>query len=191
MPSSATQDRYHRIAIILHWLMALLIAANLAIGWAMTTDGLLALSNKFTAYQLHKSLGLTVLVLTGLRIFWRLTHTPPALPKIISKSQRFAAHAVHLSLYALMLGLPLTGWLMVSASSLPVPTLWFDLFEWPDLPTGWYSSDKLLKSDASSAHELMVWCLVGALVLHVGAAVFHQFILKDNTLTRMLPKRTR
>lgn len=167
--------RYHGVAIAFHWTIALLIIANLAIG--LLHESLLK-----GTMGLHKSIGLTVLILTFGRVAWRLAHRPPPLPGNIAPLERGAAHAVHWALYALMLAMPLTGWAMVSGGPVRRPLNWFGLFDVPYLPVGPATSDS-----AGETHELLAWLMIALVVIHVAAALRHRFILKDQVLARMLP----
>ena len=109
--------RYSAVAVALHWVIALCILSMIPMGWWMTAaieqPGSQAAA--YRLFQLHKSIGFLILALTLVRIVWRLTHRPPALPAGMKRWEAFAAHATHAAFYALMLGLPLTGWLYVSA----------------------------------------------------------------------------
>ncbi len=116
MPSASMAARYNSVAQLLHWLTALAIIALLAIGWIMTD--LPSGSAKFSLFQLHKSIGITVLLFTLVRLAWRLTHTAPPLPAGMTALQKKLAGAVHAVFYLLMVGMPLSGWIMVSASPL-------------------------------------------------------------------------
>lgn len=177
-----TAVRYGTVAMILHWLIAAAIVGMLIVGKYMHD---LSDSNpdKFALYQLHKSFGITTLALTLLRVGWRWAHPAPLLPATMPLWERWAAHGSHFLLYALMLGLPLSGWVRVSTDRLGVPTLWFGLFEVPHLPV---VSDRLTHW-AHEAHELMGDAMIVLLIVHVGAALKHHFWDRDNVLKRMLP----
>src|SRR5262245_44825147 len=134
----------------LHWLIAAAILGMLVVGKYMhelpDTD-----ANKFALYQLHKSTGITILALTIVRVAWRLWHPAPPLPATMAVWERWAAHGSHFLLYALMLGLPLSGWLRVSTDRLGIPTLWYGLFEIPHFPV---VSDRLTEW-MHETHELL------------------------------------
>ena len=188
--STAARTRYSVVAIVLHWTIALALIALLAAGLWMTsairTPGSQALA--YEVYQLHKSLGLVVLALSLLRLGWRLLNPPPPLPEAMTGVERVAAHAAHLAFYALMIGMPLVGWAMVSASPLGLPTIVFGLFEWPHI--GWLAGleDKAAAEAAlKAAHRYMGYGLIGLIVLHVGAALKHHVVDRDDVLARMLP----
>ncbi|MEM9029899.1 MAG: cytochrome b [Pseudomonadota bacterium] len=182
--------RYSRVAMVLHWTIAVAIIAMLVMGtWmvdAIKVPETQALA--FQTYQLHKSIGLTILVLSIARLIWRLLNPPPPLPAHMTFASRFAAHVAHWLFYGLMLALPISGWVMVSASAFGLPTIVFDLFEWPHIP--WIvASDGKAEIEAGSklAHRSMGYATIVLLVLHVAAALKHQFIDKDGLLGRMVP----
>lgn len=183
---------YDGVAKALHWSVALLVIALLVIGKYMT-DWLTGLTpERFWYYQLHKSLGFTVLALMALRIGWRLTHRPPPLVDGMAVWERLAAHGAHLALYGLLLILPLSGWLVVSTSPLPIPTLFFGLFPIPhigiieSLPP---DAKATVHGLANRVHWLAGTLLIVIVLAHVAAALRHHFLKKDDTLTRMLPGR--
>ena len=194
-----TRTRYSSIAIILHWLIALGIVLMIPLGWWMSdhvTDPSQA-ARVFRAYQLHKSIGLTILVLSVARLLWRLTHRFPELPQHMPLWERAAARISHVLLYAIILIMPLTGWLYVSAGwnphmniPLPVPTLWFGLFQWPHLPGIAEASDTVRAQTASTAiaiHSTLAWGAVVLVAIHAAAALKHHIIDRDDVLTRMVP----
>lgn len=174
---------YSNIAILLHWLIAILILGQLAGGIIM--HNLPGSELKFSLYQWHKSFGILVLLLSPLRLVWRLTHPAPPLPAYLSGFEQFFARFTHWGFYFLMIAVPIAGWMMVSASSLRIPTLLFGVIPWPDFPF-------VSRSEASSAlfpslHKWMAFSFIGLLTLHVLAAFKHHFKDKDDILTRMLP----
>ncbi len=172
-------------SIILHWLIAVLILLLLAIGLIMV--GLPFGADKFFVYQWHKSFGLLVLLLVALRVYFRLKQTMP-LPATLPQWQKRAAHATHLALYAAMILMPLSGWLMVSLSPLQIPTLFFGGVEWPHLPVPQNWINESAADMAKDAHEIIAWALIGLIALHVGAAAQHLF-KRDGIIYRMLPLR--
>jgi len=185
-----TQARYSTVAVILHWLIAALLVWIVLLGWeASDVQG----SAKIAPLQLHKPLGITVLLLTLARLGWRLTHRPPAISPHLKPWERRLARVVHCGFYVILLALPLSGWAMVSASKLITvfPIDMFGLFNWPalsfltNLPADQMKSTHDLLEDA---HHLMAKIVVYGLVpLHVLGALKHQFIDKDNELARMIP----
>lgn len=179
--------RYGDCAILLHWTMALLIIGLLAFGkYTERLDPTSALYVSFI--QLHKSFGITVLLLAVFRVFWRLAHSPPALPSTDPAWQRFAAGLTHVLIYLLMLGIPLTGWVMVSASPLNVDTVLFGVIPWPHLPPfPTLENRESIEHTFHWLHELGGNILIGLLLLHIAAALKHHLIDKDHVLRRMLP----
>jgi cytochrome b561 len=181
--------RYGSVAMSLHWLIALLVIANICFGLYM---GELPRSDpsKFTIVQIHKSIGLSVLVLSLARVVWRLINPVPALPRGMNPVLRFAAHASHFVLYFLIVFIPLTGWIMVSASPLGNGTLYFGLFTWPNLPffAGMTRADLHPYHELfGNAHVFLAWSAIVLVPLHVLAALYHQFLRRDDVLKRMLP----
>lgn len=178
-------DRYSRGAIVLHWLIALLIVGQIAGGFYMEALPDSDAAAKFRFFQLHKSFGLTILALSLVRLGWRLTHRPPALPAGMAGWERIAARATHAGFYALMIGAPLIGWAYVSVAPFNVPTVVFGVLPWPHLPLG--GTNAALAETLSGLHGAAAWGFIGLLALHVGAALKHHFINRDDVLARMLP----
>ncbi|MBI3419361.1 MAG: cytochrome b [Proteobacteria bacterium] len=177
--------RYHAVAISLHWLIAVLIIANLAIGLLF---GYMARPDRFWFMQLHKSFGITVLALTCARLSWRLFCKPPPEPASLKGWELWAAQAVHVLLYVLMFAIPLSGWVLVSSSPLHIPTVLFWSIPWPHLPFLDSLGDaKAFSHQAGEIHGLLAYGMIGLLVLHVGAALRHHWTLKDEILFRMTP----
>lgn len=182
--------RYTAIAIALHWAIALLILGNVAGGLFMHN-----LPNsspiKFDIYQLHKSFGLSILILSLLRLGWRLGHKAPALPQATPDWQRFGARAAHWAFYGFMLIIPLTGWAMVSVSPLEIPTYLFGVIPVPHLPFFSGVADRAGMEDLfAEVHEYLAFAMLALLALHVGAALKHRFADKDNVLQSMAPAKT-
>ncbi len=181
--------RYGTVAMSLHWLIAVLLIGNICLGLYFS-DLPHADPNKFALVQLHKSIGLTVLVLSVARLIWRLINPVPPLPRSMSAPLRFLAHASHFILYFLMIAIPLSGWLLVSSSPLGLPTMYFGLFSWPHI---WFIADLareqkiLLRDNFTLVHVVLAWSAIVLLPLHIAAALFHQFIRGDDVLKRMLP----
>ncbi len=172
-------DRYSRGAIWFHWIIAVLVIVNLTIG--LFHESLF--KGLHGAIPLHKSIGLTVLVLTLGRIGWRLAHRPPPLPVGISRWERGAARVTHLAFYVLLLAMPLTGWAMGSAGrEARYPTRWFGLFDVPHLPVS-----ASLAETGDGAHLVLGYLTAALVVLHVGAAMRHHLVLRDRVIARMIP----
>jgi cytochrome b561 len=187
MPST----RYDAVAIGLHWLIALGILALIAIGLTMTHMDLGPMA-KFRLYQLHKSIGITVLFAMVLRVLWRLIHRPPPLPDAMPPLERTAAEGAHAALYAFLFFLPLTGWALVSASPFNIPTVLYGVIPWPHLPVLSTLEDKApVEHVLKLVHGYAAWLLIALVLVHAGAALRHHFILRDGILRRMLPAISR
>ncbi|MCK2055566.1 cytochrome b [Methylobacterium sp. 37f] len=185
---TAPRPRYTHVAIALHWLSALAVLGLIAIGLVMS-HGDLAPMRRFQLYQWHKSVGITVLVLSLLRLGWRLIHRPPPLPATLPARERAGAHAAHALLYGFLLGLPLIGWAVVSVSPFNLPTVLYGILPWPHLPVLPELADKgAMEAVLKQVHAWGAWILIGLLLLHVGAALRHHLVLRDDTLRRMLPQ---
>lgn len=175
---NTTNTRYTNTAIALHWLVALLIFAAFPLGMYMHD---LSLSpTKLQLYSYHKWIGITVLLLTVLRIVWRATHTPPTLPDSLPRWQHIASHATHQLLYVLIFVVPLSGWLMSSAKGFK--TVWLGILPLPDL----ISKDKALGDLLSNVHASLNYLLLALVVLHIAAALKHHLIDRDEVMNRML-----
>jgi len=174
----ARTDRYSTGAIWFHWTIALLVLVNLFIG--LFHESLL--DGFDGAMPLHKSIGLLVLVLTIGRLGWRLAHQPPALPPGMPGWEKTAAHAMHWTLYALLLIMPLTGWIMSSHTRVPHPIWFFGLFQVPFLPV-----TRGAAGVAHESHELLGYLMTALVVLHIAAALRHHLILRNSVLLRMFP----
>lgn len=180
--------RYSKIAITLHWMIALAIIAMIALGWNMkdAPD-----SWRYPLFQLHKSVGLTILYLSLVRLLWRVLNPPPALPGDMKAWEKLLSHGVHWGFYGIMIGLPLTGWLMVSASPSGIQTHIWGLLHWPHLP-GFAEMEstarKALHQNFNAVHERLAYGTLALLALHIGGALKHQFIDKGaGVLPRMAP----
>ena len=174
-----TITRYTTTAIALHWLTALLIFAVFPLGMYMHD---LPLSpTKLQLYSYHKWIGVTVLLLAALRIVWRVTHKPPALPSTMPRWQQIASEGAHQLLYVLMLAIPFSGWLMSSAKGFK--TVWFGVLPLPDL----VGKDKALGDALAGVHEALSYVLLAVVVLHLAAVIKHRLIDRDDILFRMLP----
>ncbi|WP_322995533.1 cytochrome b [Castellaniella sp.] len=176
---SQKPPRYTRTAIFLHWLVGLGLIGTFSLGFYM--EGLPLSPSKLQLYSWHKWAGMTLLLLAVVRLAWRMSHPAPALPLSISPTARLAAHAGHWVLYALMLAIPVSGWLMSSAQGFPV--VWFGVLPLPDL----VSKSTALGDILHSTHVALNYALVAAVVGHIGAALHHHLVKKDTIMTRMLP----
>lgn len=192
-------SRYSMVAIVLHWAIAVMILGQIFGGWWMGDAIKVPATQElaYQAFQLHKSFGLTVLALSLVRLGWRLANPPPAPPPGMEPWQRIASGAVHAGFYGVMILAPFTGWLYASTGwsdafqrFLDVPTVWFGVIEIPSVPgvAGLGEADRKAVGEAAYAvHEKMAWVALGLLALHVGAALKHHFIDRDDVLARMIP----
>jgi cytochrome b561 len=175
--------RYSPVAMALHWLLALGILGLFAVGLYMAD---LPFSPwRLKLYNWHKWAGVTILALSALRLLWRFTHRPPALPEKVLRSmpswQTRAYHATHHLLYVLFFAVPLIGWAYSSAAGFPI--VWFGQLQLPDL----LSKNKEIADLIKPVHGYAAWALVALASLHMAAALKHHFIDRDGLLNRMLP----
>jgi cytochrome b561/polyisoprenoid-binding protein YceI len=188
----STSGEYIAAAKALHWIIAAFVIALIALGLFMTR-GTQDLALRFELYQLHKSMGVTVLMLMALRLIWRFIATTPVLPPHMPVWERAAARGTHILLYLLLFSLPLSGWAMVSATSPPFnfSTVLYKTVPWPHLPffeEMTPDSKKTVEAALKNMHSALGWALAALVVLHVAAALRHGFILKDGVMSRMLPR---
>jgi cytochrome b561 len=212
------QVRYGAVAMLLHWTIAAAIIFMIYLGLHMTDKSNFpatpeAINQQFFEYQLHKSIGLTILGLSLIRLFWRFINVQPELPEHMNWFERSAAHFTHILFYAVMIGLPVTGWMMVSVSPLEIPTLFFAEFcpmaerngmgwllacnttfievphlhamEWPVIRD--FESKEAAEKALKEVHKWLAYGTIGLLLLHVGAAMFHALVINDDVLAKMLP----
>ena len=188
--NTAVALRYSSVAIVLHWAIAAAILFQLAGGTWMVDFAGENSALRFSMYQIHKTVGLLILALTLARLCWRLGHHAPAPQSNWTPLERAASHAVHVAFYVVMIAAPLSGWAMASASPTNIPTFFF-LQQWLPFahlpgfagldPADRGSVEDLLKQ----LHALLGYVMTGLLLLHVGAALKHQFIDRDRILDRM------
>lgn len=174
-----SQRRYSMGAIILHWLIAIAVIVN----WRIAESAHeLPQAQRSDLMNWHFEIGMTILVLTVLRILWRLTHRPPPLSADITPVERVLARVTHAAFYILLISLPMLGWIGMSGYDFPVP--FFGLFEWPVLPTG-------LTEDGGhqilEIHATLGTAMLFLIALHILGALKHQFYDRDGTLWKMLP----
>ncbi len=177
---SAKNARYHPVSKLQHWLTAAAIFCVVPLGIAMTNADPGPEQNRL--YDLHRSFGAVILLLSGLRLLWRLYSPPPPLVADLPEWQELSAKVVHRALYVLLFAVPILGWAGTSAFRAPIFV--FELFELPPiLPENRDLSESLLE-----IHELLAFTLCGVLLLHIAASLQHHFIRKDTTLKRILPR---
>lgn len=179
-----TDERWGPVSQLLHWLIVALILVVAAVGLVM--DDLPRTPKYFWVYTAHKSTGITLLALVLLRLGWRWYAGSPAPVAGTPSWQHRIAVLTHVLLYALILAMPLSGWLYDSASGLR-PFKWFGLFDMPKL----VGPDRNLSDLARGAHEWLFWGLVALVAVHAAAAFHHHLFRGDVTLIRMLPSRWR
>lgn len=183
------QHRYNAGAIALHWTIAALILTNIGLAWWFNT---LHGDAKIEPVQLHKSIGITVLVLSVARLGWRLAVPPPPLSATMQPWERWLAHTVHVLFYVVMLGMPLSGWAFTSASPLihVFPIVLFHTVPWPTIaPLASLPHDqmKLAHGAFLTTHQLLAKLAYALIALHVAGALKHQIIDADDELARMIP----
>jgi cytochrome b561 len=174
-----SRERWGLASQLLHWLVALLILAQIllglaAVGWHLSPT-------KLSLFVWHKSVGMLVLLLVLLRLGWRAVNPTPALPQDMPRWERLAARGSHAMLYVLMLALPVTGWVINSAANIPVKLFW--LIPLPDI-TG---PGRRLQEVSTTAHVALFIALTALVAVHVGAALRHHCLKHDEVLRRMLP----
>ena len=172
-------DRYSKVAVALHWLIALCIIAAILIAevtedWEGPSRGL--------AMMFHKSFGISILGLSVARILWRITHRPPAMDAHMKTWEKGLAHLIHTLFYLLMIGMPITGWIMSSAPVEPYPLTFFGLFDVPYLPV---QGNKIAGEIANEGHEIAGKVMIALILLHVAGALKHSIIDKRPSLSRM------
>jgi cytochrome b561/polyisoprenoid-binding protein YceI len=179
---TVSTNRYSSGAIVLHWLIAAMMVFQTILGWA--TEGPVS-PQKFAIFQLHKSIGITILLLTIIRISWRMTHRPPPLSPTLKRWERSLAHFVHIGFYCLLLALPLTGWLIVSTSKIKVPTMLFGIVPWPHIPVA--DGMRSMMNQVGESHGLLTNVALALIALHIAGALKHHYIDRDAELAKMIP----
>jgi cytochrome b561 len=175
---TAAAPGYTLTARVLHWTVATLVLLMIPLGIVIANEWG-GPAQQFL-YNLHKSIGATLLPLVVIRLLYRLTHPAPPLPSGIPAIQQFAAHATHWALYVLILLQPIVGYIMTSAYPAPVP--FFGLF---NLPSIW-PENRALSEQLSVVHLYLGVAIAVVAAVHIGAALFHHFVRKDRVLMRMI-----
>jgi cytochrome b561/polyisoprenoid-binding protein YceI len=187
MTRIVSRDRYSAVAIVLHWLIAAALIFQVLVAWRMHD---LKTPLGFALTQLHKSVGITILLLSLVRLGWRLANPPPPEPAGLAGWERTLAGFVHVGLYVIMIGMPITGWIMVSASRIDIPTLLYGVVPWPHLPVA-HLEPVAKTAWRSFGHESHEWLSYGAyalIALHVAGALKHQLFDRNlPVLSRMAP----
>ena len=170
---------YTRVAISLHWLIAAALLCTFLLGQYMTE--LQVSPTKLKLYSYHKWIGVTIFLLVLMRLAWRLWHRPPPPPASMPAWQHSAANIAHFFLYALTLAIPISGWLMSSASGFQV--VYLGQVPIPDL----LAKDKAMAEQLKGLHEALNWLMLCVIALHTAAALKHHIVDRDDVLRRMLP----
>lgn len=170
--------RYTRVAIWLHWLIGVAVIAN--IGLAMLTEDMPREAHR-AAMGIHKALGITILALTLFRILWRLTHKAPPRPVTMPAWERWTSGFVHFLFYALLILLPLSGWVWMSAADRPID--FFGLFTIPSI----VAPSKEVADALHDRHEALGLMMLALVVVHILAALKHQFVDRNGLFARMNP----
>jgi len=185
--TASRSPRYSAVAIGLHWAIAGMLLGMIWTGWNMhDANG----REVEWLYQLHKSVGITILFLTIARVIWRVKNPPPPLPDEMKDWEKTASHLVHMVFYAVMIGAPLAGWALASMAKVQVPTVLYGTVSWPHLPilSGLAPETKVsLYNVIEFMHSKSAWLIIAMLVLHVGGALKHEFSEEDGVLKRMIP----
>jgi cytochrome b561 len=173
---SSKSSVYNAFARFLHWLMAGLIILMLFIGVIMVS---ISSQDRQALIGLHKTIGVTILILGVVRIFWRLAAPPPPPPAGEPRWRKLVAEATHITIYALILAMPIIGWAMQSAGGYPIAI--FGSVYLPPIT----SQDGELHAVLRAAHRFGAYLFYGLFLLHLSAALFHAFVLEGGTLRRM------
>ena len=177
--SALARPAYTVAARALHWLTAAIVLALIPLGFVAANDWGIPEQTHQRLYNLHKSLGTTLLPLALLRLIYRVVHPPAPLPSDIALVQRLAAHATHWALYTLIIVQPLVGWIGTSAYPAPIP--FFGLFELPKI----WPADRALSEQLFVLHRWLGILIAIIVAMHIGAALYHHFVRKDRVLMRM------
>ena len=177
----ADTQRYDGVAQSFHWLVLLLVVAQYATKWL--PDGFASLSEK----QLngwHLAIGPAVLLIMLLRLAWRFTHPAPPPPSDLPMSLRILSRGTHYLFYAILIVLPVLGWIAASGYGASVSLL--KLVPLPAL----IGKDKSLAESVGSVHGALAWALLAVIVLHVSGALYHGLVKQDGVIKRMVPGAT-
>lgn len=186
MTVANASSQYTKVAIILHWLIALLVIGQIAGGLYAAELPREQAELKAALFNWHKSFGLLVLVLTVARIAWRFIHPVPPLPAGMAAWETLVMKATHFAFYALLIAIPMLGWALVSAHPKRSGIEFFGL-PWPFLPFGEGAQSREAHEFYAELHEYGAFIMIGLIVLHVAAALKHQFVNRDGLMARMAP----
>lgn len=184
-----TPQRYSSSAILLHWLLAGLLAFQIGTGWLM--EDMEKGTGLFNLAQFHKSVGISILLLSFLRVAIRIVSPRPA-PLADDGLSEKLAQAVHFGLYLFMIAVPISGWVLVSTSGRNIDTVLFNTIPWPDIPGLAGGSESVrtgLHEGAEWLHGSLTWLGIALFGLHMAGALRHQFLKGEPLLNRILPVR--
>ena len=174
-----TAQKYGSVTKYLHWIITLAIVTQLFLVWSREFITNKSLSIEFIL--LHKSLGMVILMLVILFLCWHLMNRKPAYPVKMARWEKIAAHSIQGVMMLLLLAMPITGWMMATAASKNVNLFGMGIIPMPGIPVS-----SSLAGFVKDLHETLAWVLVGAIVIHIGAALKHHFIDKNDVLRKML-----
>jgi cytochrome b561 len=176
-----TDQSWGTPAKLLHWAVAVLVFVQFGLGWTAVSWRMSP--TKLDLFVWHKSTGILILLLMVARLVWRSANVAPGLPAAMAPFERLAARLSHVLLYVLLLLMPLTGWIINSAANIPFRIFW--LLPLPAI----VQPDKALADATARVHLTLFIVLSLLLVLHIGAALRHHYLKRNDVLTRMLPRR--
>ena len=169
------------VAKSFHWVVAALILGQLVLG--KVADEMALSPQKLDLFVWHKSIGVSILLLALFRLLWRAGNAPPAPPQGIPRWETLSARIGHALLYLLLIAVPISGWWISDSSRIPFRAFW--IVPMPD----WLPTDRAIQEAAEDVHGMLIIALLAVLAVHVAAALRHHFLLRNDTLRRMLPWR--
>ncbi|MEE8294263.1 MAG: cytochrome b [Sphingomonadales bacterium] len=187
MTREPLDKKYNVVAMSLHWIIAILVLFMLWFG-RVVEDLPKGSFERLEGFQLHYSIGLTILIFTVMRIIWRVMNPGPPHPPGLKGWEKGLRDFTHYGFYGLLILIPFSGWTIASTSSLGVPIEFFGQFEWPFLPTlAEMANRKEVHEAFEGIHKYLGWGMIGFFVLHMAGILKHTFILKDGLWKRMIP----
>jgi cytochrome b561 len=172
-------EKFGRVAIALHWIIAAFLILSAISG--LTTVYIDDTRTSRTALEVHQTIGFVIFLLAVARLYWRITHAPPPPPQGYTPAQRITAAVTHATLYLFIIGMPISGYIGLAARGREIPV--FGLFNLPHLTPRSFD----LSASATTLHFYAQFAMYVMVTLHVVAALYHHFILKDDVMRRMLP----
>lgn len=171
-----TDLKYGSVSKFFHWLVFLLVLTLILVGFFWENAG----DIRFTLINVHKLVGLLTMLIVVLRAIWMLSNRKPQIPNA-KRWEKIVEHCVHGMIYLALIGMPISGWIMVTAAGRP-PKLLGQMFAMPGIP-----QSGELAGVAADVHLVLAWVLITLVSLHILAALKHHFVDKDIVLKRMLP----